>query len=121
MALTRLCASDEPEPAAPKPPSKAEREGAVAVGILKAVFRFENKGKMTEAQALRKTIPIGKVLGERAINNAAQDFEQRLFKIGFMAMFSTAIKPAADNYVLFREDHEHILKSAHIVAWRVFL
>ena len=25
-------------------------------------------------------------------------------------MFSTAIKPAADNYVLFREDHEHILK-----------
>ena len=49
-ALTSLCASDEPEPAAPKPPSKAEREGAVAVGILKAVFRFENKGKMTEAQ-----------------------------------------------------------------------
>ena len=28
----------------------------------------------------------------------------------FVAMFSTAIKPSADNYALFREDHEHIVK-----------
>ena len=55
----------EPEPVAPKPPSKAEQAGAVAVKILKEVFRLENKGKMAEAQALRKIIPVGKVLGER--------------------------------------------------------
>jgi len=54
----------EPEPVAPKPPSKAEQ----AVKILKEVFRLENKGKMAEAQALRKIIPVGKVIGERAIN-----------------------------------------------------
>ena len=28
----------------------------------------------------------------------------------FVAMFSTAIKPSADNYALFREDHKHIVK-----------
>ncbi len=28
----------------------------------------------------------------------------------FVAMFSTAIKPSADNYTLFREDHEHNVK-----------
>ena len=27
----------------------------------------------------------------------------------FVAMFSTAIKPSADNYALFREDHEHFV------------
>jgi len=38
----------EPEPVAPKPPSKAEQAGAFAVKILKEVFRLENKGKMAE-------------------------------------------------------------------------
>jgi hypothetical protein len=35
--------------AAPKPPNKAQRKGALAVDILKRVFRLENKGKMAEA------------------------------------------------------------------------
>ncbi len=94
----------EPEPAAPKPPSKAEREGAVAIGILKEFFRLENKGKMTEAQALRKTIPIGKVLGERSINQAAQDFEHRFFKIGGLGTVEAVVKKVL-NRALMRQAH----------------
>jgi len=82
----------EPEPVAPKPPSKAEQAGAFAVKILKEVFRLENKGKMAEAQALRKIIPVGKVIGERAINQTAQDFEQRLFKVGGLGTVEAVLK-----------------------------
>ena len=64
---------------------------------------------MAEAQALRKTIPIGKVLVERAINQAAQDFEQRLFKIGGLGTVEAVIKKVL-NRALMRQVHKLILK-----------
>ena len=98
----------EPEPVAPKPPSKPERAGAVAVKILKEVFRLENRGEMAEAQALRKIIPVGKVLGERAINKA-QDFEQRLFKIGGLGTVEAVIKKVL-NRALLRQVHKLVFE-----------
>jgi len=81
----------------------------VAVNILKEVFRLENKGKMAEAQALRKIIPVGKVIGERAINQAAQDFEQRLFKVGGLGTVEAVLKKVL-NRALMRQIHVSFLE-----------
>ena len=46
------------------------------------VYHLENQGKMEAARTLRATLPNLKALGQSAINKAASDFENRLFRIG---------------------------------------
>ncbi len=93
---TSLSAS-APEPAAELEspaaarPRKAEREGAVVAGMLTKVFRLQNQGKMTDAAALRETIPKGKVLGVSALNKAALDLEHRLFCVGGFASIEALV------------------------------
>ena len=62
--------------------SKAELAGDQVVEILTKVYRLENQGKMEAARTLRATLPNLKALGQSAINKAASDFENRLFRIG---------------------------------------
>ena len=63
----------------------------------------------SEAQALRKIIPVGKVIGERAINQAAQDFEQRLFKVGGLGTVEAVLKKVL-NRALMRQIHVSYLE-----------
>ena len=79
------------EPPADRPPSKAEREGAQVQDILTQVYRLQNQGKMAEAEALRATIPKGKLLGASALNKAAVALERRLFSIGGYASIEALV------------------------------
>ena len=59
--------------------SKAGIRGREVMEIFRQVSRLENQGKMVEAAALRKTVPTGKALGERALNKWALELEQHIF------------------------------------------
>jgi hypothetical protein len=80
-----------PKSAIPKP-SKAEREGAEAAKLLTQVFRLENQGKMDDAKALRSTIPIGKILGDRSLNKLALDLQNRALSVGGLGTIEAVLE-----------------------------
>ena len=90
-ASLECAAAAAAEPPAARPPSKAEREGAQVQEILTRVYRLQNQGKMSEAEALRATIPKGKLLGASALNKAAVALERRLFSIGGYASIEALV------------------------------
>ena len=64
---------------------------------------------MAAAHALQKTISIGKFLVKRAINKAAKDFEQRLFKVGGLGTIEAVLKKVL-NRALMRQIHVSYLE-----------
>jgi hypothetical protein len=59
---------------------------------------------------------LDKVLGERTINQAAQDFEQRLFKIGGLGTVEAVVKKVL-NRALMHQVHNPNLKMRVFQAW----
>ena len=95
----------EPEPVAPKPPSKAEQAGAFAVKILKEVFRLENKGKMAEPKHCEKSFQSARSRGESQKQGGPRFRAESLLR-----WLSRAVLKKVLNRALMRQVHVSYLE-----------